>query len=100
MLFRISEDAASDLEEISAFWREKAGLETASRLLDKIGDRFSLLTRFPRIGISQAEFGLQTRSLIAGNYVIYYRIKRRVEILRVLHGARDQRSAFKSRKRS
>ncbi len=98
MLLRISEDAASDVEEISAFWREKAGQETASRLLDKIGERFSLLTRYPRIGISRAEFGLQTRSLVAGNYVIYYRLTRRVEILRVLHGARDQRRAFRTTK--
>lgn len=99
MLLRISEDAAGDLKEIFDFWRENTSPETASRLLDKIRERFSLLARYPRIGISRAEYGSQTRCLIAGDYVIYYQIKQRVEILRVLHGARDQRRAFKTAKK-
>lgn len=99
MLLHISEDAAGDIQEIFDFWREKTNPETASRLLDKIKERFSLISRYPRIGISRPEYGSQARCLIAGDYLIYYQIKQRVEILRVLHGARDQRRAFKTAKK-
>lgn len=100
MLLRISEDATGDLDEVFNYWSQRATLQVAERILDKIGERFSLLTRYPRAGVLRMEFGPEIRCISAGDYVIYYRIApQRIEIIRVLHGARNQRRAFRSTKK-
>lgn len=100
MLLHISEEAAGDLEDIFDYWLDRVSIETANRLLDNIGDRLSLLARHPRAGRSCAGYGSETRCIAAGKYLIYYRITQpHVEVIRVLHGARDQRRALGTKKK-
>ncbi|MCA1935739.1 type II toxin-antitoxin system RelE/ParE family toxin [Asticcacaulis sp.] len=51
--------------------------------------RFRTLGENPRSGAARYELGQGVRFLSHGNYNIYYRIGENVEILRILHGARQ-----------
>ena len=62
----------------------------ADRLLDSIDKRCQTLSRFPKMGRVRNELGPSLRSFPVGNYVIFYReVSKGIEIIRVLHGARD-----------
>jgi toxin ParE1/3/4 len=62
----------------------------ADRFLAVLTDRFKVLADMPRIGRRRDKFASGVRSISEGNYVILYRVKNdAMEILRVLHGARD-----------
>lgn len=62
----------------------------ADRLLDKINKHCQTLARFPKMGRVRNELAPSLRSFPVGNYVIFYReIPKGIEIIRVLHGARD-----------
>jgi len=79
----------SDLEEI--WWYvaqdDPAG---ADRLLAKLEARFSLLAETPGMGSKRDEILPSLRSSPVGNYLIfYYPLTDGIEILRVLHGARN-----------
>src|SRR5262245_7182851 len=64
--------------------------QAADRMLDKIGDGFRVIARFPHGGTARPELGQQLRCFSVGSYVIYFRpVAQGVEIARVLHGARD-----------
>jgi toxin ParE1/3/4 len=101
MRYRVSENAERDLDEIFAYWAERASLEIADRVIDKITDRFWLLGEHPNAGRASDDVAAGVKCFPAGKYLIYYRVTRRgTYILHVFHGARDQRKAFKkARKR-
>jgi toxin ParE1/3/4 len=100
MPFRVSKDASGDLDEIFLYWAQRASLQTADRLLDSIAERFLLLGQYPEAGKLSAGIAPGVRCFPAGKYLIYYRIARRgTDILRVLHGARDQKQAFHAAKK-
>ncbi|WP_245311401.1 type II toxin-antitoxin system RelE/ParE family toxin [Bradyrhizobium pachyrhizi] len=62
----------------------------ADRLLDRIGNAFQTLAENPRAGRQRSELGRSIRSFPVGNYVLFYEaFPNGVEIVRVLHGARD-----------
>lgn len=62
----------------------------ADRLLDIINKKCQTLARFPKMGRARNELGASLRSFPVGNYVIFYReVSKGIEIIRVLHGARD-----------
>jgi toxin ParE1/3/4 len=96
MRYRVSENAQRDLEEIFVYWAERAGLEIADRIIDKISDRFWLLGEQPGAGKATEGIAAGVRCFPAGKYLIYYRATRRgTDILHVFDGVRDQRKAFK-----
>jgi toxin ParE1/3/4 len=101
MRYRVSENAERDLDEIFAYWAERASLEIADRVIDKITDRFWPLGEHPNVGRASDDVAAGVKCFPAGKYLIYYRVTRRgTDILHVFHGARDQRKAFKkARKR-
>ena len=67
----------------------------ADRVIDEITSQFDMLCAFPLAGRRRAEVGTDYRSLAVGNYVIYYRVTdTKLEISRVLHGARDVTGIF------
>ena len=81
--------AENDLTEI---WLHIATESTraADRILDKIAFRIQQLASFPGSGPRRPEIATDARSLTIGNYIVLYRFdSERVEILRVVHGARD-----------
>ena len=88
--------ARSDLEQILTYLdrysppaADRFAIET-DRVIDRIG-------KLPLIGRDRSDLRPGLRSVVIGDYVLFYRIvKRRVEIVRILHGARDIDSIFES----
>jgi toxin ParE1/3/4 len=64
--------------------------QAANRQLQRIDAACDRLVDFPLIGAPGERFGRGFRSWIVGNYVVFYRPSgASIEILRVLHGARE-----------
>jgi toxin ParE1/3/4 len=93
--YRLSVEAAADLESIGQFGVATFGLAQALKYLLALESRFELLAQFPRIG-------LPTYDLLPGLYrfpytshVIFYSIAPEgVFIVRVLHGKADFKRHF------
>ena len=86
---RISDDARFDLDGI---WISIAAdnVEAADRLIDSVLSQYRHLTAHPYLGRLRNELRPGLRSWAVGNYVIFYAATDdRLEIIRVLHGARD-----------
>jgi len=96
MRYRVSENAERDLDEIFSYWAERASLEIADRIIDKITDRFWVLREHPDAGKASEGIAAGVKCFPAGKYLIYYRATSRgTDILHVFHGARVQRKALK-----
>ena len=68
----------------------------ADRLAERFFEQFAAIANNPAIGHICTELGADIRQSIVGNYVVIYRIRESwVEILRVIHGARDVVAEFK-----
>ena len=62
----------------------------ADRVLDTIAAGILQLADFPESGPRRPEIAADARALTVGNYLVLYRTTpERVEILRIVHGARD-----------
>lgn len=62
----------------------------ADRLLDTFASRIEQLAAFPDLGPERPDIGEGARALSLGNYLVLYRhIGGLIEIVRVVHGARD-----------
>ena len=86
--------AESDLVEIWTYIAQDS-LNTADKLLDKIDEKSQTLAQSPFIGKARDELGPKIHSFPIGNYVLFYQpIEDGVEIIRVLHGARDIEALF------
>jgi len=67
----------------------------ADRLLDEIDKQIIRLADFPEIGARRPEIASDARVLVSGRYLILYRFDgNMVEIIRVVHGARDLTDLF------
>ncbi|MGL4514033.1 MAG: type II toxin-antitoxin system RelE/ParE family toxin [Lacipirellulaceae bacterium] len=87
--------SSSCLADLYGIWTYHAehSVETADRMVTAINDRIDGLSRFPLIGERQPRFGPRTRRTLCRGYVIYYEVADdRVDVLRVVHGARDTTS--------
>jgi toxin ParE1/3/4 len=64
--------------------------DSATRVVQRIDARIRLLAEFPELGPERPEIAAGMRMLVQGNYLVLYRITESfVEIVRVVHGARD-----------
>lgn len=62
----------------------------ADRLIETIGNCILQLGTFPDSGPRRPDIAADARALTVGNYVVLYRsTPERIEILRIVHGARD-----------
>jgi toxin ParE1/3/4 len=87
--YRVSEGARSDLDDIWSYIAQD-NIEAVDKLIRVIIFRFPKLAEMPLIGRSREELSLGLRSFPVGRYIIFYRpLKNTIEIVRVLHGARD-----------
>ena len=87
--YRVSEAARADLEEIWLFIAQD-NPEAADRFTRALVSRFPKLASMPHLGREREELAARLRGFPVGNYVIFYRpMDGGVEIIRVLHGARD-----------
>jgi toxin ParE1/3/4 len=92
--YRVSDAASSDLEEILLFIAQDDP-DAANRFIRTIVSRFPTLASMPHMGRHREELSAQLRSFPVGNYVIFYRpMDGGIEVVRVLHGARDFPSLF------
>ena len=72
----------------------------ADALLRQIERSIQLLSVHPRLGPARPEYGRRLRSYPVGNYLIFYRPTRAgIELVRVVHGARDLGIIFRKRRR-
>jgi toxin ParE1/3/4 len=67
----------------------------ADRFLEAIADRILQLAAFPESGARRPDIATEARALTIGSYLAIYRItEKHVEIVRVVHGARDVSTLF------
>jgi toxin ParE1/3/4 len=81
--------ALADLADIWAFIADDS-VDQANKFATLVNSQFRTLARQPRMGRLRPELATNLRSLPVGKYVIFYvPLPKGVEIIRVLHGARD-----------
>ncbi|MBI3895403.1 MAG: type II toxin-antitoxin system RelE/ParE family toxin [Acidobacteria bacterium] len=86
--------AEEDLFDIAVYIAQD-NPEAAARFIEKIEQICALLAASPEIGRLRSELAEDVRSFPVERYVIFYLpVKGGIEVLRVLHGARDIPSIF------
>src|SRR5438132_11538613 len=86
--------ARQDLQEIHDFIAADSPA-AAGRWINRLAGECRKLAGMPGMGRRREELGRELRSFAVGNYLIFYRDHPdRLEIMRVLHGARDIESLF------
>jgi toxin ParE1/3/4 len=92
--FRLASQAQIDLDDIWLFIAEDSS-DAADRFHDLLLSKFLILAEQPMIGRSREDLRPDLRGFVTGNYVIFYRdTPEHIEIVRVLHGARDIENIF------
>lgn len=92
---RLTEWAAADLDDI---WLRIAldSPPNANRFIQTILDKCELLAETPRIGRPRPDLAPELRSFAVGHYLILYRsTEEGIDVVRVLHGARNIEALFK-----
>jgi len=85
----VTAQAASDLDEIENYIGAD-NPRAAVNFISQITENFGLLADNPGIGRRRDDIIPGLRSISEGNHLIFYRTRQDVvEILRILHGARD-----------
>jgi toxin ParE1/3/4 len=86
---RFTAAAQRDLAEI--WWYIARDNETAADIfIESLKERCELLGQNPKSGLSRDALSPGLRSIVYGEYLIFYRVARPgVRILRVLHGRRN-----------
>jgi toxin ParE1/3/4 len=89
MRYRLSPVALRDLDD-AWFYIAQDNPRAADRFLDGLGEKLSMLAVHPELGRQCRELGPDLHRFPVGAYIIFYRIgAAHVEIVRILHGARD-----------
>ena len=90
----ISPRASGDLTEIWSYIADDSA-GNADAFIDKLYETMQLLSRQPGSGRHREELASGIQSFPFGRYIIFYRaVTGGVEIVRVLHGARDIENIF------
>ena len=91
---RITPLAELDLEEIWFFIAQDDPV-AADRLLDLLENKCNLLADNPQMGPARADIAKDLRYHPVGNYLLLYCvISGGIELVRVVHGARDLANLF------
>jgi toxin ParE1/3/4 len=86
---RFSLEASRDLEEIEGYISQD-NPDAAARLILLVREKCELLSEQPGIGRDRSDVRSGLRGFPIGNYVIFYQpANDGIEVIRVLHGARD-----------
>lgn len=84
-------------EDLLEIWLRIApdSLVHADHFLDFLGEKMRLLAMSPRMGRLYPELADGLRGFPADDYMIFYReASQGIEVVRVLHGARDMQAIF------
>ena len=93
-----SDQSEQDVYEIGVFIALD-NPDAASRLVDRFDEALKMLAENPLAGRVREELAPDVRSSPVGNYLLFYRpTQNGVELIRVLHSARDLRRLFKRAK--
>lgn len=92
--------ARKDYHDIFLYIAEH-DIDAARRLLREFDEKLHLLADFPGLGSKRDELRADMRSFPVGEYLIFYRELRRggVELIRVVHGARNLKKVFPRKRR-
>jgi toxin ParE1/3/4 len=94
-----SPEAQADVDDI-AFYIARDNLDAALRLIDTFDEKLKLLASFPGAGAARDELAPDLRSFPVGNYLIFYKpVQGGIEVVRIMHGARNLRRVFRRGKR-
>ena len=75
-------------------------IDAADDLVRKFDHALDLLADNPGLGPERPELAPGMRSFPVGKYLLFYRpLDKGIELLRVLHGARDLKRIFKPKRR-
>jgi toxin ParE1/3/4 len=86
--------AAADILDIWDHIAEDS-IEQADRWVDKLDEKFELIATQPLMGRAREELAAGLRGFPFGRYVIFYTsLEDGIDVVRVLHSARDIDSAF------
>jgi toxin ParE1/3/4 len=71
-------------------WIAEEDVAAADHMVERIARATDRLASFPESGAPRPELGPGARSLLVGKYVVLYRVGAdSVDIVRVVHGARE-----------
>lgn len=91
MALRLDRSPQANLDERD-IWLSIApdNIAAADRFIADLHDAEERLMEFPQLGRARPQLGEAVRSWVLGSYLIIYRVTpSAVEVLRILHGARD-----------
>jgi toxin ParE1/3/4 len=92
----IAPEARQDLRAIRDYIA-RDDRKAAQRFVMRLRDVARMLARAPAIGRARPEIGSRIRSFVVNRYVLFYRPLTGavgIELVRVLHGARDVDAVF------
>ncbi len=95
--YALTQSARRDLQAIDRYYVREAGIATADRILDIILTTLDRCATWPQSGPLRPEIVPGIRSAPAAGYMIYFRPRPHgdgIQVMRVIHGARDQAAAF------
>lgn len=91
----ITPKARADLKEISRYTDKTWGRQQRFIYLKRLRGRIELLARYPQSGKMRDDIWGKPYSFHEGRHVIFYRVTEEgIEVLRVLHDARDFQRHF------
>ncbi|GAC1334974.1 MAG: type II toxin-antitoxin system RelE/ParE family toxin [Isosphaeraceae bacterium] len=86
---RLTEQAEADLDEMWAYIAAENPL-AADRMVDAVLEGSRMHARFPSMGQNRDDLRPGLRCFVVLPFVIFYRpMEDAIEVLRILHGARD-----------
>lgn len=95
MRVELTPEAESDIADIAAFLVAEASDAVAMSVVDAIRAKCDRLGEMPYRGRARTELRAGVRSVPHKPYIIFYRIEARsIQVLRVVHGARDVDQLF------
>ena len=87
--------AEADILEVWDYIADDS-IDAADRWVDRLDEQLRLLAAQPMMGRSRDELSLGVRSFPFGRYVVFYApLDDGIDVIRVLHGARDVDAVFK-----
>lgn len=95
--FAVTSTAESDYLDIWLYIAQDS-VANADRFFDLLQSKHAVIQSQPRIGTPRPDFGAEVRSYPVAHYTLFYRLQgEQIELLRVLHGARDLPRLFEER---
>ena len=89
-----SRESQADYNEIWDYIAQR-DITSADRLVDSFDVALATLATAPKVGRTVEFLGKDLRSFPIGNYLLFYRaLPDGIELIRVLHGARDITTEF------